>query len=67
MNPISEKYIKSRLKVYFPIFSFKISILIAHLNKLLFRKGDELAVLVRGGAVLKHRLSCSPITTHWDN
>ncbi len=28
---------------------------------------DELAVLARGGAVLKRRLSCSPITTHWDS
>ncbi len=26
----------------------------------------ELAVLARGGAILKRRLSCSPITTHWD-
>ncbi len=39
IKPISEEYIKSRLKVYFPIFLFKRSILIAHLNKLLFRKG----------------------------
>ncbi len=35
---ISEKYIKSGLRVYFPIFIFK-EIQIAHLNKLLFRKG----------------------------
>ncbi len=28
---------------------------------------DELAVLVRGGAILKRRLSCLPITTHWDS
>ncbi len=28
---------------------------------------DELAVLARGGAILKHCLSCSPITTHWDS
>ncbi len=28
---------------------------------------DELAVLARGGAVLKHHLSCSPITTHWES
>ncbi len=28
---------------------------------------DELAVLARGGAVLKRHLSCSPITTHWDS
>ncbi len=27
----------------------------------------ELAALARGGAVLKHCLSCSPITTHWDS
>ncbi len=27
----------------------------------------ELAALARGGAVLKLHLSCSPITTHWDN
>ncbi len=45
IKPISEKYIKSKLKVYFPIFLFKISILIAHLNKLIFRKGTEIVVL----------------------
>ncbi len=28
---------------------------------------DELAVLARGGAVLKRHLSCSPITTYWDS
>ncbi len=28
---------------------------------------DELVVLARGGATLKRRLSCSPITTHWES
>ncbi len=37
MKPNSEKYLKSRLKAYFPIVYFKISLLIAHLNKRLFR------------------------------
>ncbi len=39
MKSISEKYIRSRLRVYFLIFLFKRSILRAHLNKLIFRKG----------------------------
>jgi len=34
----SEKYRKNKLKVYFLIFSLK-EILMAHLNKLFFRKG----------------------------
>ncbi len=36
---IYEKYLKSRLKLYFPLFLFKISILIAHLNLFIFLKG----------------------------
>ncbi len=32
---------KSKLKVYFPIFLFKRRMLIAHLNKLIFRKGNH--------------------------
>ncbi len=39
IKPISEKYIKSQLKAYFPIFLFKRSILMAHSYTLFFHRG----------------------------
>ena len=57
---ISDKYIKSKLKVYsiLSYFTFKRSTLTAHLSKLLFRKGSLLFVLciivIRNENILHH-------------